>query len=72
MTQQTTPDKTGRMKESVRLLQLDLDKEDMEFSYGFRVRCRSCMLEVQANLISHAVKFMERHRSCERRPGSLR
>ena len=69
---QVTLGKVNRMKESVRLLQLDLDKKDTESCYGFRVRCRSCMVEVQANLASHAVRFMELHQHHERRPSSLR
>lgn len=64
----------SRTQESQRLLQRDREQalSRLEGSdpivYGFRIRCRACLAEEQANLPGHAQTFMEKHRACERRP----
>ena len=50
--------------ESERVLQMDLTRENRN-PYGFRIRCRVCNEEDQANLSNHATIFMERHEKCQ-------
>ena len=64
----TTTTKAANATESVRLIDIDLAKQAHENKYGFRIRCRACMVDKQANLPSHAVAFMKEHGTCEQKP----
>ena len=50
--------------ESERVLKMDLSGENRK-PYGFRIRCRVCNQEDQANLTSQATTFIEKHEKCQ-------
>ena len=61
-----------QVQESRRLLDLDaknaqarLDGRPPGPSYGYRLRCRVCLEEVQLNLESHVSGFFAKHEACQ-------
>ena len=68
MATETKTTREVRSNEAHRLVDLDAGKLDHQICYGFRMRCRGCMTEVQANLPHHATEFMEAHDGCGRKP----
>ena len=50
--------------EAERILQGDL-RGTFQNPYGFRIRCRVCNQDEQANTTSHAVTFINDHENCQ-------